>query len=186
MALYRLGEDSPTLASDAWVAPTAQLVGKVHVGAKASIWFGVIARGDNEPLTVGEGSNVQDGSVMHSDVGYPLVIGPRVTVGHQCVLHGCTIEEGSLIGMGSTILNGAHIGKHCLVGAGSLVTEGKVFPEGSLIMGSPAKVVKALSPEQIQGLHQSALGYMENAQRFASTLVELPPTGPESKGSNHE
>jgi carbonic anhydrase/acetyltransferase-like protein (isoleucine patch superfamily) len=180
MTLYRLGDDAPTLAPGAWVAPSAQLVGKVHLGKEASVWFGVIARGDNEALTIGEGSNVQDGSVMHSDLGYPLTIGPRVTVGHQCVLHGCTIEEGSLIGMGSTILNGAHIGKHCLVGAGSLVTEGKVFPDGSMIMGSPAKVVKALTQEQISGLEKAALGYVDNAKRFAQTLVALPEPPPGS------
>jgi|APCry1669189534_1035231.scaffolds.fasta_scaffold02687_2 carbonic anhydrase/acetyltransferase-like protein (isoleucine patch superfamily) len=178
MTLYRLGSDTPTLAPGAWVAPSAQLVGKVHLGKEASVWFGVIARGDNEALTIGDGSNVQDGSVMHSDMGFPLNIGPMVTVGHQCVLHGCTIEEGSLIGMGSTILNGAHIGKNCLVGAGSLVTEGKVFPDGSMIMGSPAKVVKALTPEQIAGLQKAALGYIENAKRFAQSLEALPGDAP--------
>jgi carbonic anhydrase/acetyltransferase-like protein (isoleucine patch superfamily) len=170
-------------------------MGKVHLAKKASVWFGVIARGDNEALSIGEGSNVQDGSVLHSDIGYPLTIGAMVTVGHQCVLHGCTIEDGSLIGMGSTILNGARIGKNCLVGAGSLVTEGKVFPEGSMIMGSPAKVVRALTSEQIEGLQKAALGYIDNASRFAQTLVALPgarlddtthPPSAGSEGSHHE
>ncbi len=195
MTLYRLGQDAPSVAEGAWVAPGAHLMGKVHLAKNASVWFGVVARGDSEALSIGEGSNVQDGSVLHSDIGYPLTIGAMVTVGHQCMLHGCTIEDGSLIGMGSTILNGARIGKNCLVGAGSLVTEGKVFPEGSMIMGSPAKVVRALTSEQIEGLQKAALSYINNASRFAHTLVALPE-GPldgamqrpsaGSQGTHHE
>ncbi len=186
MTLYRLGKDAPYIAPGAWVAPGAQLVGKVHLGKDASVWFGVVARGDNETLTIGEGSNVQDGSVLHSDMGFPLVIGARVTVGHRCMLHGCTIEDGSLIGMGSTLLNGARIGKNCLVGAGSLVTEGKVFPDGSMIMGSPAKVVRSLTPEQITGFQKAAQGYIDNAQRFSQTLVPLPMGSPEGQRASAE
>ena len=172
MTLYRLGKDAPYIAPGAWVAPGAQLVGKVHLGKDASVWFGVVARGDNETLTIGEGSNVQDGSVLHSDMGFPLVIGARVTVGHRCMLHGCTIEDGSLIGMGSTLLNGARIGKNCLVGAGSLVTEGKVL--------------RSLTPEQITGFQKAAQGYIDNAQRFSQTLVPLPMGSPEGQRASAE
>jgi carbonic anhydrase/acetyltransferase-like protein (isoleucine patch superfamily) len=173
MALYQLDQHSPDLADSAWVADSAQVMGKVVLEEDASIWFGAILRGDNETLTVGRGSNVQDGTVMHSDPGFPLTVGENVTIGHQVMLHGCTVGDGSLIGIQSVVLNGAKIGKHCLVGAGSLITEGKEFPDGSLIVGSPAKAVKQLTPEQIEGLKRSAAHYVENARRYKIGLRKL-------------
>ena len=175
MTLYRLGNQSPQLGERAWVAPSAQVMGDVHLGVDSNIWFNVVIRGDNETIRIGQGTNVQDGSVLHSDVGSPLSIGDHVTVGHNVILHGCTVGEGTLIGMGAVVLNGAKIGPHCLVGAGALVTEGKEFPEGSMILGSPAKVVKSLSPEQIDSLKKSAVSYVENAKRFQAHLSELDP-----------
>jgi carbonic anhydrase/acetyltransferase-like protein (isoleucine patch superfamily) len=139
------------------------------------VWFGCVLRGDNELLRVGRGSNIQDGSIVHADPGFPLTLGADVTVGHQVMLHGCTVGEGTLIGIQSVVLNGAHIGAHCLVGAGSLVTEGKAFPEGSLIMGRPAKVVRALSEDEIDKLMRMAAHYVENARRFRSGLVRVEP-----------
>jgi carbonic anhydrase/acetyltransferase-like protein (isoleucine patch superfamily) len=173
MPLYQLDEHSPQLADGAWVADSAQVMGKVVLAEDASVWFGAILRGDNETLTVGRGSNVQDGTVMHSDLGYPLTLGENVTVGHQAMLHGCTVGDGSLIGIQAVVLNGAKIGRHCLVGAGALVTEGKEFPDGSLIVGSPAKVVRQLTPEQIDGLRRSAEHYVENARRYKNGLRKL-------------
>lgn len=143
------------------------------MGPDSSVWFGTTVRGDTDTITIGPGSNIQDGSVLHADAGMPLHIGERVTVGHQVMLHGCTIGDESLIGIGAVVLNGARIGRHCLVGAGSLVTEGKVFPDGSLIMGSPARVVRSLTPEQIEGLRRSAQHYIENARRFRAGLNRL-------------
>jgi carbonic anhydrase/acetyltransferase-like protein (isoleucine patch superfamily) len=137
------------------------------------VWFGTVIRGDTETITVGEGSNIQDASVLHADVGYPLTIGKHVTVGHQVMLHGCTIGDESLIGIGAVVLNGAKIGRNCLVGAGSLVTEGKEFPDGSMILGSPAKAVRQLTPEQIEGLRRSAHHYIENARRYQAGLKKL-------------
>jgi len=173
MAIYELDGLVPKLADTAWVADSAQVMGDVSLAAGASVWFGAVLRGDTEPIVVGEGSNIQDGSVLHTDRNLPLTIGRHVTVGHQVMLHGCTIGDESLIGIGAIVLNGAKIGKNCLVGAGSLVTEGKEFPEGSVIMGSPAKVVKNLTPEQIEGLRRSALHYMENAERYRRGLKKI-------------
>jgi carbonic anhydrase/acetyltransferase-like protein (isoleucine patch superfamily) len=173
MAIYQLDDDIPRIADSAWVADSAQVIGRVELQEGASVWFGAVLRGDNEWITVGRGSNVQDGSVLHTDIGCPLVIGQDVTVGHQVTLHGCTIGDGSLIGIQAVVLNGARIGKHCLVGAGSLVTEGKEFPDGSLIMGSPARAVKQLTPEQIRGLQKSAQHYAQNARRFAAGLKKI-------------
>ena len=173
MAIYELDGVAPQVHTQAWVAPSAQVMGQVSVGAGASIWFGTVVRGDTERITVGADSNIQDASVLHADAGQPLVIGERVTVGHQAMLHGCTVGDESLIGIGAIVLNGAKIGKNCLVGAGALVTEGKEFPDGSMILGSPAKVVRQLTPEQIEGLRQSAQHYKTNAQRFAKTLRPL-------------
>jgi len=173
MALYELDGVIPRLHDSAWVADNAQVMGNVVLEADASVWFGATLRGDTETITVGKGSNIQDGSVLHADIGYPLVVGQNVTVGHMVMLHGCTIGDESLIGIGATVLNGANIGKHCLVGAGSLVTEGKTFPDGSMIMGSPARVVKTLTPEQIEGLRRSALHYVENAARYRASLKKL-------------
>jgi carbonic anhydrase/acetyltransferase-like protein (isoleucine patch superfamily) len=173
MAIYELDALVPQIAESAWVANNAQVIGNVVLGEDSSVWFGTTVRGDTETITIGRGSNIQDGSVLHADVGMPLTIGDFVTVGHQVMLHGCTVGDESLIGIGAIVLNGAKIGKNCLVGAGSLVTEGKEFPDGSMIMGSPAKVVRSLSPEQMQGLRQSAKHYIENAQRFRSGLNKL-------------
>ena len=173
MALYQLDAHCPEVADSAWIADNAQVMGAVKVAADASVWFGVTVRGDTESITIGEGSNIQDGSVMHADHGKPLTVGKHVTVGHMVMLHGCTIGDESLIGIGAVVLNGAKIGKNCLVGAGSLVTEGKEFPDGSMIMGSPAKVVRELTAEQIQGLRLSALHYIENARRFKAGLKRL-------------
>ena len=173
MAIYQLNNLTPTIDDSAWVADSAQVMGDVVLGADSSVWFGVVIRGDTEPITVGRGSNIQDNSVLHADHGLPLSIGENVTVGHQVMLHGCTIGDYSLIGIAAVVLNGAKIGKNCLVGAGSLVTEGKEFPDGSLIMGSPAKAVRQLSPEQIEGLKMSAKHYINNASRYKAGLKKL-------------
>ncbi len=173
MAVYALDGVEPQIAESAWVADSAQVMGEVHMGADASVWFGTVVRGDTSSITIGEGTNVQDASVLHADLGMPLVIGRHVTVGHQVMLHGCTIGDESLIGIGAIVLNGAKIGKNCLVGAGALVTEGKEFPDGSMIIGSPARVVKQLTVEQMQGLRQSAQHYIDNARRFRVGLRKL-------------
>jgi carbonic anhydrase/acetyltransferase-like protein (isoleucine patch superfamily) len=173
MALYQLGDDTPRIASSAWVADSARVIGKVELAEEASVWFGAILRGDTDWLRIGRGSNVQDGSVLHTDAGIELVVGENVTIGHKVMLHGCTIGDGSLIGINAVVLNRARIGRHCLVGAGSLVTEGKEFPDGSLIMGSPARVVKQLTPEQVHGLLMSAKHYAHNARRFAAGLKKI-------------
>ena len=173
MAIYELDGVAPQVAASAWVAGSAEVMGDVRLGEDASVWFATVVRGDCESISIGAGSNVQDASVLHADIGVPLVIGERVTVGHQVMLHGCTIGDESLIGIGAVVLNGARIGKNCLVGAGSLVTEGKEFPDGSMILGSPARVVRQLSPEQIEGLRTSARHYMENARRFKAGLRQL-------------
>ncbi len=173
MALYELDGIAPRVAESAWVAESAEVMGNVVLGEDASIWFGAVLRGDNETLSIGAGSNVQDGSVLHSDLGQPLTIGERVTVGHKVVLHGCTVGDESLIGIGAVVLNGAKIGRHCLVGAGALVTEGKEFPDGSMILGSPAKAVRQLTPEQIEGLRRSAQTYVANARRFRAGLHRI-------------
>lgn len=173
MAIYELDGKAPQVAASAWVANSAEVMGDVTLGEEASVWFGAVVRGDCDNISIGAGSNVQDASVLHADYGKPLVIGERVTVGHQVMLHGCTIGDESLIGIGAVVLNGARIGKNCLVGAGSLVTEGKEFPDGSMILGSPAKVVRQLTPEQIEGLRESARHYIENARRFRSGLRKI-------------
>jgi carbonic anhydrase/acetyltransferase-like protein (isoleucine patch superfamily) len=173
MAFYELDGMTPQVAASAWVADNAQVIGNVVLGENSSVWFGATLRGDTETITVGRGSNIQDGSVLHADVGYPMTVGENVTVGHQVMLHGCTIGDGSLIGIGAVVLNGVKIGKHCLVGAGSLVTEGKEFPDGSMILGSPARAVKSLTPEQIEGLRMSAKHYTDNAARYRKTLKKI-------------
>ena len=173
MAIYELNGVAPSLADTAWVADSAQVIGNVVLGDQASVWFGTVVRGDMERITIGAGSNIQDTSVLHADTGQPLVIGERVTVGHQAVLHGCTVGDESLIGIGAIVLNGAKIGKNCLVGAGALVTEGKEFPDGSMIIGAPARLVRQLTPEQMDSLCLSAQHYIDNAQRFRSGLKEI-------------
>lgn len=173
MAIYELDGKAPVLGNGAYVADSAQVMGDVVMADNASVWFGVVARGDSETITIGRNSNVQDGSVLHADPGMPLVIGDNVSVGHMVMLHGCTVGDGSLIGIGAVVLNGARIGKNCIVGANSLVTEGKSFPDGSMIMGSPAKVVRELAPEQIAGIHRIAPHYVDNARRFRSGLKKI-------------
>ncbi|HPG79994.1 MAG TPA: gamma carbonic anhydrase family protein [Piscinibacter sp.] len=173
MAIYQLDDDIPRIADTAWVADSAQVIGRVALEEGASVWFGAILRGDNEWISIGRGSNVQDGSVLHTDMGCPLTIGADVTIGHQVVLHGCTIGDGSLVGIQAVVLNNAKIGKNCLVGAGALVTEGKEFPDGSLIMGSPARVVRQLSPEQFERIKLGAVHYLENAARYRKGLKKI-------------
>ena len=173
MALYQLDDLQPSIHASAWVADSAQVMGDVTLAEGSSVWFGVVARGDTASISIGKGSNIQDGSVLHADEGMPLVIGENVTVGHQVMLHGCTIGDGSLIGIQAVVLNGAKIGKNCLVGAGALVTEGKEFPDGCMILGSPAKAVKQLTDAQIEGLKMSAQHYMDNARRYKAGLKKL-------------
>lgn len=173
MAIYELEGVSPRIADSAWVADSAEVMGDVVLGEQVSLWFGVVARGDTAAIRIGARTNVQDLSVLHADVGMPLTIGSGVTVGHKAMLHGCTVGDDSLIGIGAVVLNGARIGKGCLVGAGSLVTEGKEFPDGSMIVGTPAKVVRQLTPEQLQGLRDSARHYVANAQRFKTSLHKV-------------
>ena len=173
MAIYHLDDDVPRIADSAWVADSAQVIGRVELQDETSVWFGAILRGDNEWITVGPRSNVQDGSVLHTDMGSPLTIGADVTIGHQVMLHGCTIGDGSLVGIQAVVLNNARIGRNCLVGAGALVTEGKAFPDGSLIMGSPAKAVKQLSPEQFERVKLGALHYVEKAQHYRRGLKKI-------------
>lgn len=173
MAIYELDKLSPRMAATAWVADSAQVIGDVVLGDDVSVWFGTVVRGDSETITIGRGSNIQDASVLHADSGKPLIIGERVSVGHQVMLHGCTVGDETLIGIGAIVLNGAVIGKNCLVGAGSLVTEGKVFPDGCMILGSPAKAVRQLSPEQMEGLKSIAQHYVDNAIRFKAGLKKI-------------
>ena len=167
---YRLGSSSVDAHPESWVAPNATLVGKVKLEPGASVWFNAVLRGDNEMIHIGENSNVQDGTVMHTDMGFPLNIGKGVTIGHNAMLHGCTVGDYSLIGINAVILNGAKIGKHCIIGANSLIGEGKEIPDGSLVMGSPGKVVRDLTDEQKKLLEASAAHYVKNGQRYAREL----------------
>ncbi len=173
MAIYELENVAPRISDSAWVADSAQVMGNVQLAEDCSVWFGVVIRGDTETIRIGRGSNIQDLCVLHADVGKPLTVGEDVTVGHRVVLHGCTIGDGCLIGIGAVVLNGAKIGDGCLVGAGALVTEGKEFAPGSMILGSPAKVVSQLTAERIAGLRRGALGYVDNARRFRDGLKSV-------------
>jgi carbonic anhydrase/acetyltransferase-like protein (isoleucine patch superfamily) len=173
LAIYQLGDDAPELATGAWVADSASVIGRVTLGAGASVWFGAVLRGDNERIMLGDGANVQEGAVLHTDMGFPLTVGAGVTVGHQAMLHGCTVGEGALIGIQAVVLNGAVIGRHCLVGAGAVVTEGKVFEDGWLILGSPARAVRPLTPAQIARMQGGSAQYVHNAARFARTLRRI-------------
>ena len=168
--IYALDGLAPTLHPDAWVAPDATLIGRVVLEEGASVWFGAVLRGDNEEVRVGAGSNVQDNAVLHTDIGYPLTIGANCTIGHRVMLHGCTVGDGSLIGMGATLLNGARIGRGCLIGAGALITEGKDIPDFSLVMGAPGRVVRALDDVAQARLIASAEGYRANMRRFRAGL----------------
>ena len=175
MTIYTLGDKSPDLPSqdEYWIAPSATVIGHVILKPGASVWFGAVLRGDNDPITIGENSNIQDGSVLHTDAGEPLTIGRGVTVGHMAMLHGCEIGDNTLIGIGAVVLGRAKIGRNCLIGANALITEGKVIPDGSLVMGQPGKVVRSLEPGQIAALEASAEHYVQNWKRFAAELRVL-------------
>ena len=175
MPLYALGEFSPKTpdAGRYWLAPDAVVIGQVELGEDVGIWFGAVLRGDNEPIVVGNGSNIQEGVMIHTDPAFPVTIGAGCTIGHHAIVHGCTIGENSLVGMGATILNGAKIGRNCLIGANALVTEGKHFPDNSLIVGSPAKAIRVLDADAEESLRQSAKRYIANWQRFAKDLREI-------------
>ena len=172
MPIYALAGESPLLdhPDSNWIAPDATLIGRVRLGRNAGIWFGAVLRGDNELIDIGEDTNIQEHCVLHTDMGFPLRVGRGCTIGHRAILHGCTIGDNTLIGMGATVLNGAQIGRNSLVGAGALVTEGKIFPENSLIVGAPAKAVRTLDEATIKKLEWSAAHYVENARRFMSGL----------------
>lgn len=170
MTIYALGEFSPQIHPDSWVAPDANLIGKVVMEEGSSVWFGSTIRADHEEIRIGAGSNVQENCVMHIDAGYPLTIGKNCTIGHKVMLHGCTIEDNSLIGMGATVLNGAKIGKNCLIGAGALITENKEIPDNSLVMGAPGRVVRELDEAAAQRITWSAMHYQENMRKFRDTL----------------
>lgn len=173
MRTYILDGVAPVLPGDGdvFIAPGAMVIGRVTLGAGASVWFNAVLRGDGEPITVGAGSNIQDGAILHTDPGHPCAIGADVTVGHRAILHGCTVGDGALIGMGAVVLNGAVIGRNCLIGANALVTEGKHIPDGSLVIGQPGKVVRALSADEIAGLAHSAENYRANARRFRAGMA---------------
>jgi len=173
MAIYRLGDEVPRIAATAWVADGARVIGRVDLAEGASVWYGAVLRGDNDRIGIGSRSNVQDGSVLHTDLGFPLTLGEDVTVGHLVMLHGCTVGDGTLIGLQAVVLNGARIGRNCLVAAGAVVTEGKVFPDGVLILGAPAKAVRELSAEQIARQRSGALHYVANAERHRLTLQRI-------------
>ena len=171
MPIYALGDQVPTFdAGTVWIAPDAQVIGAVTLARDVCVWFGAVLRGDNEHITVGEGSNVQDGAVLHTDLGFPLTIGRSCTIGHRAIVHGCTLGDTVLVGMGATIMNGATIGDESLVGAGALVTEGKTFAPRSLIVGVPARAIRILDDHAVEALHASARGYLANARRYAATL----------------
>ena len=173
MTVYSLADKKPCLPAEGeyWIAPSAVVVGDVTLKSGASIWFGAVVRGDNDPIVIGANTNIQDGSVLHSDPGEPLIIGDNVTVGHLAMLHSCEIGDGTLIGIGAVVLSRARVGKHCLIGANALITEGKVIPDGSLVMGQPGKVVKTLDAGQIAALEGSAEHYVQNWKRYAAGLA---------------
>jgi carbonic anhydrase/acetyltransferase-like protein (isoleucine patch superfamily) len=173
MAIYKLEDAAPTIHDSAFVADSATVIGKVTLAENSSVWFGAALRGDNEPITLGVASNVQENAVLHTDAGFPLTIEANVTVGHQAMLHGCTVREGALIGIQAVVLNGAVIGRNCLVGAGAVVTEGKVFPDNSLILGAPAKVVRELTEADIARMHQGTAHYAERRAHYKTQLVRI-------------
>jgi carbonic anhydrase/acetyltransferase-like protein (isoleucine patch superfamily) len=170
MALYRIDDRTPHVAGSAYIAEAATIIGSVFVGERSSFWSGASARGDNETIRIGAETNIQEGAVLHADPGFPLTIGERVTVGHQAMLHGCTVGDGALIGIQAVVMNGAVIGRNCLVGAGAIVTEGKSFPDRSLIIGAPAKLARSLSDEEVAGVERAAAGYVERAASFRTKL----------------
>lgn len=173
MSIFALGDKSPQVGADVWIAPNATVIGDVRLADQASVWWNAVLRGDNDPIHIGAGTNIQDGSVLHTDAGIPMHIGANVTVGHLVMLHGCTVGDGSLIGIGSIILNRAVIGKSCIVGANTLIPEGKTFPDRVLIVGSPGKVVRELTDEEVLRLEKSAAHYVANAERYRTGLKSL-------------
>ncbi len=175
MAIYELNGVRPTLpaSGSVWIAPGAHVMGDVVLGEKTGVWFGAVLRGDNTTITIGEGTNIQDHVMVHVDAGFPATLGKGCTVGHRAIIHGCTIGNNTLIGMGAIVLNGAKIGDNCIIGAGALVTEGKEIPDGSLVVGTPGKVIRQLDDATIEGLRRQALGYVGNAEKFMSGLVEI-------------
>jgi carbonic anhydrase/acetyltransferase-like protein (isoleucine patch superfamily) len=173
MAIYRLGDDAPRVPGSAYIAESATVIGKVILGEQVSVWPGAVIRGDNDRIIVGDGSNVQDHAVLHTDPGFPLTIGENVTVGHQAMLHGCTIGDGCLIGIQAVVMNGAVIGKDCLIGAGALIAEGKTFPERKLIVGAPAKIARDLGDEEIEKMHRAAPGYVRRQETYKAKLKRI-------------
>ena len=173
MAVFELDGVRPELDPESWVADSAAVLGRVILNKGASVWFGATLRGDNDPITIGENSNIQDGAVLHTDLGVPLTIGRHVTVGHMVMMHGCEVGDNSLIGIGSIILNNAKIGKNCLIGANTLITEGKVIPDGSMVMGAPGKVIREVSEQQLQGMLAGSHHYVENWKRYAKGLKRI-------------
>lgn len=173
MAIYKLGDAAPTIHESVFVADTATIIGHVTLEENSSVWFGAALRGDNEPIVLGRGSNIQENAVLHTDMGFPLTIEDNVTIGHQVMLHGCTIKEGSLIGIQAVVLNGAVIGRNCLVGAGAIVTEGKIFPDNTLILGAPAKAVRELTQADIAKMQSAAKSYAERREFYKEQLVRI-------------
>ncbi|MBN8440146.1 MAG: gamma carbonic anhydrase family protein [Thauera sp.] len=175
MSIYALGEHTPRFGEGCWVAHNATVVGAVEAGCNVNIWYGVVIRGDNDPITIGDNTNIQDGSILHTDDGVPLHVGANVTVGHMAMLHGCTVGDGSLIGINAVVLNNAVIGKNCIIGAKSLIPEGKVIPDRSLVVGSPGRVIRELTDQDIANLHANAAHYVDNARRYEAELHALDP-----------
>ncbi|MFM1988551.1 MAG: hypothetical protein RJA99_1508 [Pseudomonadota bacterium] len=173
MAIYSIGDRRPVLAPTAWIAPGAHVLGRIELADGVGIWFGAVLRGDNEPIVIGEGSNVQENAVLHTDMGFPLTVGRGVTIGHQAMLHGCTIGDGSLVGIQAVVMNGARIGRECLIGAGALVSEGKVIPDRSVVLGSPGKVVRELTDADVARIRAGAESYVARAAAFRSQLVRI-------------
>ena len=173
MTIYALDGNWPEISGDSWVAPSADIIGRVRLLPQASVWFSAVLRGDNEWIEVGEGSNVQDGCILHTDIGAPLVIGHGCTIGHKAILHGCKIGNNSLVGMGACVMNHAIVGKNCLIGAYALVPEGKEIPDNSMVLGVPGKIARLLSGDEVEGLTKAALGYVRNWQRFKTGLATL-------------
>jgi carbonic anhydrase/acetyltransferase-like protein (isoleucine patch superfamily) len=174
MPIYRLGDRQPQLAPSVWIAPTATIIGDVRLAENVSIWWNAVLRGDNDTITIGANTNIQDGSILHTDEGMPMTLGRDITVGHLVMLHGCSIGDGTLVGIKSVILNGAVIGKHCLIGANTLIPEGKIIPDRSVVMGSPGKVIRELSDEQLARFARNATHYVDNTQRYQQYLEEIP------------
>ena len=178
MPICKLAEAEPRIGRSSWIAPTAYVIGDVTLGSEVGVWFGATIRGDNEPIVIGAGTNVQEAAVLHSDPGSALSVGEGVTIGHRAIVHGCHVGDGSLIGMGATVMNGARIGKRCIVGAGALVTEGKRFPDDSLVVGAPAKAIRTLTGEERAELVRSARNYVDNLHRFRDELEEIDASAP--------